>query len=177
VGIISQSIAHTPIWVYVLFVFLVYRGLKSLRPRETTLGALALIPGIFMIIGIGTLARRFGLVPSIYALWLVALVAGAGVGWLLLRNKAILVDRARGALFRPADYTALPLILRSFAVKFAFGVVGFLHPERIHQASLGMIEGTGYGFFCGIFVGKFANYTARYLNQPSVGLPSVVSEA
>jgi len=68
--IISQSLSHTPIWVYALFAFLVSRGLKSLQPRETTLGALALILG-------------------------------------------------------------------TFAVKYAFGSVGFLHPELVHQVNFG----------------------------------------
>lgn len=175
--IISQSFSHTPIWVYVLFTFLVSRGMKSLTPRETTLGALALIPGIFMLVGIGTLGWRFGSTPSVLGAWLVALAAGAGVGWLLLRHKNILVDRSRGVLFRPADYTVMPLILGSFAVKYAFGTLGSLHPELVHQANLGMIEGAVYGFFCGIFVGKFANYSLRYLTQSSVDLPGVGSEA
>ncbi len=175
--IISQSFSHTPVWVYVLFIFLVSRGMKSLQPRETTLGTLALIPAIFMLVGIGILASRFGTLPPVYAAWLLALAAGAGAGWLLLRRKNILVDRVRGVLFRPADYSVMPLILGSFAVKYAFGAVGFLHPELVNQASLGMIEGAVYGLFSGIFVGKLANYTHRYLSQPSVDLPGVGSEA
>jgi len=171
--VLQQSISHTPIWVYVLFVYLISRGLKALRPGEVPLGKLAMIPGIFMMVGIGTLATRFGLTASVYIIWLAAIAAGAGAGWMLLSRKDILVDRSRGVIFRPADYTVLPLILASFAIKYAFGAVGFLDPELVHQASFGMIQGAMYGFFSGIFVGKFANYTMRYLHEPLVDLSAV----
>ena len=173
--VVSQSFSHTPIWVYLLFTYLISRGLKSLRPREVSLGTLAMIPGLFMAVGLATLASRFGYSPTVYGSWLAALVAGGAAGWLLLRRKEILVDRSRGVLFRPADYTVLPLILCSFAVKYAFGAVSILHPEVVQQASIAMLQGAVYGLFSGIFVGKFANYTTRYLHEPSTSLPAVNS--
>jgi hypothetical protein len=173
--VIRQSLSHTPIWVYPLFVFLILRGLRSLRPREVTLGALAIIPGLFMIAGLATLASRFAVTASVYGAWLVALAVGAGLGWLLLHRRHIAVDRARGVLLRPADYTILPLILASFAAKYAFGTLSFIHPDLVHQASFGMIQGAIYGFFSGIFVGKFANYTTRYLRETPISSPAVGS--
>lgn len=171
--IISQSILHTPLWVYALFVFLIWRGLRSLQPGEVTLGSLALIPAIFMAAGVAMLALRFGFTLSVFGPWLAALAAGAVTGWLLLRRAEIVVDRSRGVLYRPVDYTVLPLILGSFAVKYGFGAVNAVNPQLAHQTSFGMLEGVVYGFFAGIFVGKFANYMIRYLRTSPTSMPDV----
>ncbi|MEZ5763055.1 MAG: DUF6622 family protein [Xanthobacteraceae bacterium] len=171
--ILSQSFSHTPLWVYALFVFLIWRGLRSLRPSEVTLGSLAAIPAIFMTVGVAMLALRFGFTLSVFGPWLMALAAGVGTGWLLLRRAEIAVDRSRGVLYRAVDYTVLPLILGSFVVKYAFGAVNVVNPQLSHQPSFGALEGAVYGFFAGIFVGKFANYTMRYLRTSSTNLTDV----
>lgn len=42
-------VTHTPVWVWVLFIFLISRGLKARRPATVTLERLAIIPAIFLI--------------------------------------------------------------------------------------------------------------------------------
>jgi hypothetical protein len=42
-------VTHTPVWVWVLFIFLISRGIKARRPATVTLERLAIIPGIFLI--------------------------------------------------------------------------------------------------------------------------------
>lgn len=42
-------LTHTPVWVWVLFIFLVSRGLNARKPATVTLEKLAIIPAIFLI--------------------------------------------------------------------------------------------------------------------------------
>lgn len=46
---LPQILTHTPVWVWILFVFLITRGIKARQPATVTLEKLAIIPAIFLI--------------------------------------------------------------------------------------------------------------------------------
>ena len=45
---VVAMLVHTPVWVYVLLVFLLFRGIKARIPATVTLEKLALIPALFL---------------------------------------------------------------------------------------------------------------------------------
>lgn len=165
---ISQFFVHTPIWAYVLLVYLVSRGIKGLRPADVSLQMLALIPVMLTVWGGYELVRLYGLAADAVAIWVVGLVIGIAIGFLILRNAAITVDPATGVIHRPRDLTLLPLILLVFVVKYAFAATGKISPELLmlplfRTADLGLS-----GIFTGIFIGKFAVYARRYFSASRV---------
>ncbi|CDL41675.1 hypothetical protein [Citrobacter freundii] len=48
---VVNMLKNTPVWVYLLFAFLLYRGIKARTPATVTLEKLALIPAIFFSLG------------------------------------------------------------------------------------------------------------------------------
>lgn len=132
-----QFLTHTPAWVYVLFAYLVYRGIRACKPGETSLLSLAIIPALFTAFGLYTLLRQYGAHVPTLGLWLVALLVGAGIGTLLVRGSALRADRARRVIHRPADYTVLPLMLLAFAAKYTFGAMLAVAPEQTAQPWFG----------------------------------------
>lgn len=44
---VVNMLKNTPVWVYLLFAFLLYRGIKARTPATVTLEKLALIPLFF----------------------------------------------------------------------------------------------------------------------------------
>ncbi|WP_326929150.1 hypothetical protein [Citrobacter sp. RHBSTW-00671] len=48
---VVAMLVHTPVWVYVLLVFLLFRGIKARIPATVTLEKLALIPALFLFLG------------------------------------------------------------------------------------------------------------------------------
>jgi hypothetical protein len=162
---ITQILSHTPAWVYVLLVYLVSRGVTAFKPAEVTPLKLAIVPALLTGWGLSDLIRLYGVSASNLLPWLGALSIGAVVGWLLIRGGLIEVDRVKGVIRRPADYTVLPLILIAFSVKYTFGVMAAIAPERLAEPSFRMLDLTLSGAFVGIFVGKFAHYLTRYFNE------------
>ena len=160
---VSQFLVHTPLWVYILFAYLVFRGVKGLKPGETTLGKIAIIPVVFTVWGLAELARLYGMAVDAIAIWLGGLVIGAAIGYLILRNAAISVDRATGVIHRPADFTLLPLVVLIFAVKYTFGAIGAISPDLLMEPGFRIADLGLSGLFTGTFVGKFAVYALRYL--------------
>jgi hypothetical protein len=58
--VLHQFIVRTPVWVWVLFVYLVVRGLKARKAGETTLVKIAIIPILFTAWGLHDLIRIYG---------------------------------------------------------------------------------------------------------------------
>jgi hypothetical protein len=165
---LTQILSHTPAWVYVLLVYLVSRGVKAFKPAEVAPLKLAIVPTLLTGWGLSDLIRLYGVSAASLLPWLGALSMGAVVGWFLIRGGLIEVDRVKGVIRRPADYTVLPLILIAFSVKYAFGVMAAIAPDRLAEPSFRMLDLTLSGAFAGIFVGKFAHYLTCYLNKADI---------
>lgn len=150
--------AHTPWWVYALFAYLIFRGVKALRPGETTLIKVAIIPVVFTIWSLLELVRLYGLAVGAIAIWVAGLAIGVAIGYFMLRKAAITVDRTTGVIHRPADYSLLPLVILIFAVKYTFGAIAAISPELLMDPGFRIADLGLSGLFTGTFIGKFAVY-------------------
>ncbi|MDU5499923.1 MAG: hypothetical protein E6099_02165 [Enterobacter sp.] len=126
-------VTHTPVWVWVLFIFLISRGLKARRPATVTLERLAIIPGIFLIWDIYDLIVYRTLTPGTVALWTAGILAGAALGYVLIKQAVITRAEAPRSLYRQADYTALPFMMLAFGVKYVLGVMSAVSPQTMQQ--------------------------------------------
>jgi hypothetical protein len=158
-----QILAHTPWWVFALFAYLVWRGIRALKPADVAPYQLALIPALLTGWGLYDLTQRYGLDAAALAPWLVALAVGVALGAAILRRAPLKGDRARGIVHRPADFTVLPLILIAFGIKYTFAVMAALSPEHLQEAGFRLADVGISGFFAGVFTGKFAHYMKAYL--------------
>jgi membrane protein CcdC involved in cytochrome C biogenesis len=162
---LMQILPHTPARVYVLLVYLVSRGMKALKPAEVTPLKLVLVPALLTGWGLSDLVRLYGVSVASLLPWLGAIGVGAVVGWFLVKASFVEVDRANGVIRRPADYTVLPLILIAFSIKYTFGVLAAIAPERLADPYFRVMDLTLAGAFAGIFVGKLAHYLTRYFDE------------
>ena len=151
-------VTHTPVWVWVLFIFLISRGLKARRPATVTLERLAIIPGIFLIWDIYDLIVYRTLTPGTVALWTAGILAGAALGYFLIKQAAITRAEAPRSLHRQADYTALPFMMLAFAVKYVLGVMSAIAPQTLQQPAISALAIVSGGLFAGVFIGKFTRY-------------------
>lgn len=149
---------HTPIWVWVILAFLLWRGIDALKPSKTSLARLAVVPAIFTVWGLWSLHSRYGASIEAWGLWLVGIAIGAGIGWLLVRRQAITVDPASGHLHRTADYSLLPLLLLTFIVKYAFEAALAMNPAFAADTAFRIAHLVVSGGFTGVFIGKFLHY-------------------
>ena len=161
---LMQFLTHTPVWVWVLLVYLFWRGMKGLKPAETSLVKLAVIPVIFTVWGIYGIAVHYGVSVASLLPSLLGLAVGTAVGWWLLRHLRITVDPATGRLHRPADRTLLPLLMVTFVVKYGFEATLAVNPTMAQVDGFRIAHLLLSGVFTGIFIGKFLRY-ARARSQ------------
>ncbi len=161
-------VTHTPVWVWVLFIFLISRGIKARQPTTVTLERLAVIPAIFLIWDIYDLVVYRTLTPETVILWTAGIFAGAALGYFLIKQAVITRADAPRSLFRQADYTALPFMMLAFGVKYVLGVMSAVSPQTMQQPAMSALAIVSGGVFAGVFLGKFARYVGVYVARVPV---------
>lgn len=155
-------VTKTPVWVYVLFIFLLLRGLKARKPAIVSLEKLAIIPLIFLFWDIYDLVARHQLTAIALLMWCAGLAVGACIGYKLVNPARIEAGREPRCISRHADYSVLPLMMIAFATKYILGVIAAISPDTLQQPGWLALSIVSGGLFAGIFVGKYLHYLRCY---------------
>jgi hypothetical protein len=156
----------TPVWVWALLVYLIYRGLKALRTSVTSLSKLAVIPTIFVIWGIWGTYTAFGGSPASLAVWLVSFVLGTAAGYLRTAAAPVRVDRERQLIELPGGPMTLIIILVMFGVQYTLNVTAALDP-KVREAIWFMLVSVGCsGGAGGLFLGRFLGLYRKLQSAP-----------
>jgi len=154
----------TPIWVWALLAFLLFIGIRALRPTTASFARLVILPLVFLVWGLSGFATTYGLRPVGLAVWIAALVVGVGIGWLVARSIEIRADRERGLIRLPGSALNLILTLIIFATKYTLGVLGDMRPsitgELLFMATDVGVSGLLTGLFAGRLFGLWRKYQA-----------------
>ena len=154
---LQQLISNTPLWVWVPLVFLITRGIAAMKPAETSLTKLAIVPALFTVWGLWSISHRFGSTWGAWGEWLVGIGVGMALGWMLMRRATLTLNTATGKLWRSADYSLL-LLLVTFTVKYGFEVALSVAPALAADGSFRAAYLLLSGGFTGIFIGKYWRY-------------------
>lgn len=163
IDFISGVLIHTPFWVYLILLFLISRGIKARRPATVALEKLTIIPAIFLLWDIYDLLVFRKLTLATGSLWLVGLLSGAAMGYILIKRTAVARAAAPRSIYREADYSALPFMMLAFAVKYVLGVMSAIAPDVLLRPGVSAFAIITGGLFAGVFVGKFVRYVRVYL--------------
>ncbi|WP_315903932.1 hypothetical protein [Serratia fonticola] len=89
VEFVYAVVTKTPVWVYVLFIFLLMRGIKARKPATVSLEKLAIVPAIFLLWDIYDLVAHHQLTVSSLLMWCSGLVMARllAIGWSTRRKS------------------------------------------------------------------------------------------
>ncbi len=104
---------YTPLWVWVLFGFLIYRGIQALHFRQMSLLRMLVLPGIFFVWAILSIFAELQILWLGFTGFLAGLLFGFGIGWLICKNsvKAVTFDPATKLIGRPGSYWTYSLFM------------------------------------------------------------------
>ena len=152
---ISSIIEGTPFWVWILLFFLVKMGIGAFRTRQLTLERTLLLPVIFSIWSIWSIATGLSAREFAFGGFLMGAAAGFLLGYGLYSAIGYRTDydTATGLLELPGSTLPLKMTLTAFCLKYASSVYLAIHPDSIHSiafcALYGAIGGMVSGMFCG----------------------------
>jgi ABC-type amino acid transport system permease subunit len=169
---IIEIISRTPWWVWILFVFLLWIGLRALRPSTGPFWRLAILPLVFLVWGLQSLVSRYPIDAFSLGPWLLAIAIGVALGLLLVARVELRADRAHGLIWLPGGATTLVLILLIFAARYTFGVLQGMTPGIIADPRFLIADVGLSGLVAGIFAGRLLGLWRKYRAAPDENLAS-----
>ena len=163
--LVRGILSGTPLWVWVLFAYLMWLGSRSLKPSQVPVRKVAVLPVVFIVWGLSGLTRHPFPAEAIAAFWLGGLAGGLLLG-LASGPRLLAVDRDGGGIIHfPAS--PLPLIrnLLIFGAHYVLNVLLALRPAD--AASLMQADIAVSGASAGYFVGWAFMLWQRYRAAPA----------
>jgi non-heme chloroperoxidase len=154
---LAQVFAHTPPWLYILFLALVALGVSQLAARRVGFKRAFLVPLAMIALSIGGAASGFGALPVALLAW--GLAAAAATVWVLAQAPQVgkEYETATGRFAIPGSTLPLVLIMGIFFTKYTVGVTLVYAPRLAHQMPFALVVSALYGIFSGVFLGRAAS--------------------
>ncbi|EUJ34116.1 hypothetical protein [Brochothrix thermosphacta] len=119
--IIEAAIIGTPIWVWIILLYIIKRGLDMKKDGIVKVGTTFVFPFIFIIWGLETVVTKFSNPLDAIIAYIIALIIGSYIGIVLYSAKQrFYIDEHR--LIRKGSSLPLVIILMNFSVKYALNV-------------------------------------------------------
>lgn len=164
---LQQIISHTPLYVWALLAFLMYRGYVASKDREATLRNLTIIPGVMLVLSIQGITGKFGGSDVALVAWAAGAGASTALTWTLVDASRITADRSKGTLHQRGSWIPLMLMMSIFVVKYAVAIVSAMHPELNGSSTFMFAVCILFGLFNGIFFGRLLRCASVYFQQPA----------
>lgn len=159
---LEQILTRTPIWVWPLLAFLIYRGLAASVEREVPLWSLFILPLVMLGLSLQDVLSKFG-TPAALSLWLAGLALGAATAWRLFTGA--LPYPARRTILLRGSWAPLALMMAIFCTKYAVGVALSLQPALRQHAVFVAAVCALYGLFSGVFLGQLLRVLVIYRGE------------
>ena len=166
---IQQIVSHTPVYVWALLAFLVYRGVQAAKDREVSLSKLFIIPVVMLLISLAGMNGHGPLGAGVWVMWFTGMLAAVLVTWIAGKGE-IVVNRAAGTVLQRGSWAPLALMIAIFVTKYTVAVLSAMHPELQRQMLFVVAVSGLFGVFNGVFIGRLLRCVAAYVRQPVAAL-------
>jgi putative Mn2+ efflux pump MntP len=162
ITMLQQIILNTPLWVWAVLAFLVYRGILASVDREVTLKKMLIIPAFMLALSAQGIVSTFGMSAATALAWMPFIAIGAVLAWIMFRRDSVQALPAKGAVFQRGSWTPLLLMMAIFLTKYIVGVTLALQPNHAHELLFAAGVCALYGLFNGVFIGRTLRAFAIY---------------
>ena len=146
---IAEIISQTPAWVFVIFAYLIWRGLARLRPKIVSIHKVWIMPGVFIVWGLYGLLNCRGDSVQMASFWAIGAVFAFPLG---LRTPIFLkLDREHRRVWLPGSLLPLLRVIVIFSAHYLLNVAAVMHPDnqRVLMSWDIVVSGASAGYFIG----------------------------
>jgi hypothetical protein len=172
-NLIWDALTHTPWWVYLLFFYLLKIGYDATKSQIVSFKKLYILPLVFLALSINTLLTSFQISPTTLLVYLLSLLSGSGIGWLLVRNSDLKFDHKNGLVRVPGTWVTLILIMMIFFTKYFFSYSLSVDPTLAEDTNFEFLMLSVSGVCTGLFVGRLGGYLYQKQHSTHCELDSV----
>lgn len=150
-----EIILGTPIWVWGVFVYILFVGVRATRERVVFIPKFLVIPVILT----GLKYQSIIISLNSFLIYLVCLGTGVLIGYSLTKTQNILPAAGKYSAKVPGSYLTLVVLLCFFSVKYIFGYLEATAPELALQYIL--YSAAAGGLLPGILLGRTICYAIK----------------
>ena len=168
---LNQLITHTPLYVWAILAFLVYRGVVALHVREVEIRKLCIIPIVMLVLSLQDIAAKFGLGGLALAAWAIG-VALTLAPTLLFGRARIAAGSVPGRVRVHGSWVPLALMMAVFFTKYTVSVLLAILPQARQDALAVVAVCILFGLFNGCFLGRLARDLWSWMNLQADAAPA-----
>ena len=170
---LQQIVLRTPLYVWAILAFLVFRGIVASRDRDATVMKLAIIPVVMLVLSLQDIVAKFGdhaLAPIFYAwaAWAAGTLAVALQRW-TFGSAHLGVGTAPGTVRIRGSWAPLVAMLAVFMTKYVASVALAIQPGLAGNTAFVVTVCALFGASNGYFLGQLAREASlarRLLRAP-----------
>ncbi len=161
---LKQILIQTPLFVWAILAFLVYRGIMASKDRLVSYRSVFIMPAAMLALGLYGTASAFGLANWAGAAWLASLALGAALTWVASRQDE---RRSDGMVMVRGSWMPMLVMLAIFSCKYAVGVAlavkPSLHADMAFALPACILVGLSSGYFVGRLLATITGVNKAYL--------------
>jgi hypothetical protein len=151
---LQQIVSHTPTWVFILFIGLIWLGLIQATARRITLRRAVLIPTAMVALSLYGTVSAFGSSTTPLLAWL-----ASGLCTVVMVLQSPVPDGTRyeqdtRRFHVQGSWLPMALLMGLFLTKYFVGASTAMQPELTHNDYFVLAFGSLYGAFAGAFFGR-----------------------
>ncbi|NQY34171.1 MAG: hypothetical protein HRT37_04200 [Alteromonadaceae bacterium] len=168
-----EIIKHTPIWVFVLFVFLFMLGYKQTKTRIINVNVSLILPVVMIGLSAHGILANFTAPLMGIGFWLV----GIGLSlWFFSRAKQAGFENNNGLVQVAGSWAPMFVIMMIFIIKYALGVASALQLTYIENVKFIMVVSFLFGFLNALSISRaWQIFTAKPLNQANENFQQITA--
>lgn len=156
-----QIISHTPLYVWAILAFLIYRGVLAASTREVAFKKLFIIPAVMLALSLQDIGAKFGLQGMPLAAWAAGALCTGLLVWRLGKSGIAAGSTADTVRVR-GSWAPLVLMMAIFMTKYATAVSMAIQPALAGHAVFMVAVCALFGCFNGYFMGRLARDAATF---------------
>jgi hypothetical protein len=156
---VFSFLSHTPIWVFPLFAYLIWQGIKSLRPRTQPIWRLLIVPSFFVLWSLSRIIMRHYDSPWPLLAWFTAALLLTPLAF-FCGPRRFVMDRQNGRVTRSGSPFPLIRNVTLFTLQYGSGVADAFQSDG--HTAVATISRAVSGATAGYFIGWSLMLLMRY---------------
>jgi hypothetical protein len=158
---LTTILTHTPLWVWGIFAFLLYRGILASQDRNLNISRIYILPLVMLALAVQGMAHGFADADWL-PIWGSAVLLSAALAYRLTPTDSIQVLPEPDMLRERGSWVPMIIMMAIFVTKYVVGASLGLHPELADNTVFVAIVCALYGTFNGMYLGKMLATLALY---------------
>jgi hypothetical protein len=148
-------LTRTPVYVWAILAFLIYRGVIASRERDVTTVKLLIIPAVMLALSLQDIAAKFGADPGAWGPWLAGMAAIGLQRW-KFGSAQVGAGAAPGRVRIRGSWMPLAAMMAVFVTKYVASVMLAMQPALAANGVFVLTVCALFGAFNGYFLGQLA---------------------